>query len=68
MVGRVALITALILDRPTCRFCIAEKSGLGAEDFDGALATIRGVLQLHRTTARCRVCGAEAEVFSIDRP
>jgi hypothetical protein len=68
MPGQVALITALILERPTCRVCIAEKSGLSADDVDGPLTTIRGVLELRSTVERCRRCGAETDVLSIDRP
>jgi hypothetical protein len=68
MAGQVAVVTAIILDRPSCRICIAEKSGLGTEDLDAALSTIHGVLHVHSTTERCRVCGAEAALLSIDRP
>jgi hypothetical protein len=68
MPHEVALITALILERPTCRVCIAEKSGLRADDVDRPLTTIRRVLELRSTVEQCRSCGAETDVLSIDRP
>lgn len=65
---RAALITALILDRPMCSDCIAEKAGLSAADLDATLTTIRAVLQLHSGMDRCRTCGLTTTVLSVDRP
>ena len=63
-----ALVTALILDCPTCLDCIVVKSGLRPRDLDPALATVSGVLRLHQAAGRCRACGTTTTVLVIDRP
>lgn len=68
MPARAALVTALILDRPMCALCIAEKSGLGEDDLDATLTAIRNALRLHDATGRCRECGTTAVVMSIEHP
>jgi hypothetical protein len=68
MPDRAALVTALILDRPTCLPCIAGKSGLSVADLGGLIDVIAKVLVLHVTTDRCRVCGAVETVHHLDRP
>jgi hypothetical protein len=63
------LITALILDRPTCVDCIAAKSGLSSTRAALVIERISKVLTLHRQVGRCRVCGRmDAEVMFVDRP
>ena len=68
MPDRAALITALILERPMCEECIATKSGLSTSVIDSTLATAATVLELHRQTDRCRVCGETKRVVSIEQP
>ena len=64
-----ALVTALILERPLCLRCIADKSGLKVEAAETVIAVIRRSLDVHRQdAARCHACGATAVVFSIHRP
>jgi hypothetical protein len=63
-----ALVIALILDRPTCRDCIAVKSGLSTPELDATLTTVHTVVQIRNATDRCRVCGAITTVLSIDVP
>ncbi len=63
------VITALILDRPTCVDCIAAKSGLAAKRAAIFIERISKVLTLHREVGRCRACGRmDAEVVFVDRP
>ena len=63
------LITALILDRPTCVDCIAAKSGLSSPRAALVIERISKVLTLHRQVGRCRACGRmDAEVMFVDRP
>lgn len=68
MPDHAALVTALILDRPTCIRCIAIKSGLSVRDLDRTVGLIERALVLHRETDRCRVCGATETVLFVDRP
>lgn len=68
MPDHAAIVTALILDRPTCIQCIAVKSSLSIRDLDQIIGIIERVLVLHRETDRCRVCGATETVFFVDRP
>jgi hypothetical protein len=63
-----ALITALILNRPLCVDCAAEKSGLSVSAIAATLAKVQTALQLHSAINRCRACGLVTAVFSIDRP
>jgi hypothetical protein len=63
-----ALVMALILDRPTCRGCLAVKSGVSTSDLDATLTTVQTVVQIRSATDRCRVCGTITTVLSIDAP
>ena len=63
------VVATLILDRPTCRECIARETGLGLQEIDPALERIRRVLIVATTIrASCRVCHRVAEVVSVRRP
>jgi heterodisulfide reductase subunit C len=68
MPERTALITALILDRPMCLDCIAEKSLVTDERAEEALAAIAIALVLRRETGRCIACGVVTAVCSVGRP
>ena len=63
-----ALVAALIVDRPMCVDCIAEKSGRGVSAIAATLTTVQTYLVLHSAVDRCRECGTVTAVFSIDRP
>jgi hypothetical protein len=63
-----AVVTALILERPLCGRCIADKSGLETPQVLKVLETIGEVLSLRRRVDRCRACGAHKPVFFLDRP
>jgi hypothetical protein len=68
MPARAALVTALILDRPTCEACILAKSGLNRADFDETMKVVRDALLVHDEPGRCRACGEITRVLSLDRP
>src|SRR5262249_2851808 len=68
MPDRLALITALILDRSMCLDCIVAQSGVRTRDLDGTLATVSGVLPLHLAGGRCWGCGTMTTVLSLGRP
>jgi hypothetical protein len=63
-----AVVTALILDRPTCLDCLATKCGLSPTHADRIVQRVASVLKLYRDVARCRMCSAIARVVSVERP
>ncbi len=63
----VALVTALIIDRPLCIRCLADKATSSPELVEQALARITHVLTLHRVNGRCHACGGFRSVYYIDR-
>jgi hypothetical protein len=67
MPDHTAIVTALILDRPTCLRCIATKANMTLTELDTTIGIINRVLVLHRTTDRCRACGETDTVLSVDR-
>ena len=68
MSDRAALITALILERPLCLNCIADKSLVTVERATQVLETIETALVLARETARCTACGTTTAVYAVGRP
>ena len=69
MPERSALVTALILERPTCLPCVAERAGLSLDALDTVLTVIARVLSLNgEDGARCRQCGQVSVVFWISAP
>jgi hypothetical protein len=68
MQERAALVTAIILERPTCMTCLSQKTGLSVADVDATLLRIQGALRVYRVPGQCRACGATLEVISIARP
>ena len=68
MPSRAALITALIVDRPLCLSCIADKSGVTAERVSEALRAIGSALALTSRTDRCSACDSTTTTYAIARP
>ena len=67
MPERFAIITWLLLDRPTCMECLSEKSGIKPTRVKGILARIGRVMQVHDVpVGRCRVCGEHRPVMFIE--
>ena len=65
----VALVVALILQRPLCISCVATKTGAAsAVVLNVALTRISEVLKLNREHDRCRSCGIITTVLSVERP
>jgi hypothetical protein len=63
-----ALVTALLIERPTCIRCILVRAGMTPLDFDATLEVIETVLVLRRRTDRCWLCERTETVLSVDRP
>jgi len=68
MPARAALITALIVDRPLCLSCIADKSGVTVERVSEALQAIGSALALTSRADRCTACGTTTTVHAVARP
>jgi hypothetical protein len=66
--GRIALVIALTLERPTCLDCIARSGAMTVDDVEVALQMIAAFLEFHTEPARCSVCGKATRVFSVQRP
>ena len=64
----VAVITALILERPMCFACIAAKTGTSETGVEATLATIGPVVEIYRDhDGRCRACGNVGFVVLLHR-
>jgi hypothetical protein len=62
----MALITALIIGRLTCKSCIAIRTKATPLDVETAMALIQRVLILsHNASGRCHVCGIVGPVVSF---
>ena len=68
MPQHAAVIAVVLLERPTCRDCVASKSRLRATDVDRYLEIIASALLVLRLEdERCRVCGIAGPVFCVRR-
>jgi hypothetical protein len=63
----VAVIAALITERPLCAACISSKSAIASGELPGYLGRIATVFTVHDEIDRCRACGRSTTVFSILR-
>jgi hypothetical protein len=68
MPKRVALVTALIVERPACLDCIIRQSELGPADVKATIEAIARVLALYRGDGTCGLCGAAGPVLSLLLP
>jgi len=69
MAERFAIITALLLERPTCIDCLCEKSGVKQARVKSMLARNSRVTRVHQeANGRCRSCGEQRPVVSVDSP
>src|SRR5262245_31967017 len=68
MPERAALITALIMERPLCLSCIAERASTTGAEVQAAFEHIGHVLELRREHGRCRTCGNVNTVYAIHQP
>jgi hypothetical protein len=68
MAEHAALITALILNRPTCLPCIARKTDISLPGVRAYLEVIAKSVTVHQASREpCRVCGVAGPVVSIGR-
>jgi hypothetical protein len=68
MAEHAALITVLIVDRPMCALCLADKTSLSTAAVKRYLGIIRKTLAVRPSEDRCRSCGEHREVFSLTPP
>ena len=67
MPERGALVAVLIIERPLCVECIADKSGIALADVEPLLQKIGTTITLHHAVDRCRGCGRIIKVYSAAR-
>jgi hypothetical protein len=69
VVERVALITALILDRPVCLKCLTTRTEMSMEETVAVLELIESALTVHRELRRCLACDADpVPTVFVDQP
>jgi hypothetical protein len=67
MPEHAAIIAVLILERPMCVDCIADKANLPPADVKRYLDVIHRSLEVRSHEGRCRTCGNQRPVFSFSR-
>jgi len=68
MPEHAALITTLILERPTCVGCVATKTGMTVQSVLAYLERMSRTVNVQRmSNERCRACGTIGPVVSIGR-
>jgi hypothetical protein len=64
-----SLVIALLVDRPLCWACLADRLGLTREGAQAAVDHLDQTVRVgHRGADRCRACGHHGETIGIDRP
>ena len=64
-----AMVAALLLERPLCLDCLAEKAGASRAAIATTLVGIENVLRVNRSAQqRCHSCSNLGAVVFIDRP
>jgi hypothetical protein len=64
---RLAVIAALITERPLCAACISDKSAIASGELPGYISRIGSVFAVHDQIDRCRACGRFTTVFLLTR-
>jgi len=64
---RLAVIAALITERPLCASCITSKASVASGELPSYLGQIGTVFTVQYEIDRCRACGALTTVFSVMR-
>jgi len=62
------LVTALIVDRPTCLACIAQLADCTAAEVLETLEALKPILAVRTEVERCRRCGKLDTLYSLGRP
>jgi hypothetical protein len=58
-----ALVAVLIIERPLCLNCIAQKSAIAADEVEPLLARIATKVAITSAVDRCRTCGETKKVY-----
>lgn len=64
---RVAVIAALIVERPLCASCIGSKADIATGELPSYLHRIGSTFAVRDPIERCRACGTYTAVFSLAR-
>jgi hypothetical protein len=64
---RLAIIAALITERPLCVSCISSNASIASGELPSYLGQIGTVFPVQDQIDRCRACGAFKTVFSLGR-
>jgi hypothetical protein len=62
-----AILAVLLVDRPLCLDCIAEKSRISRGNVEPLLGRIGTNIALTTTVDRCRACGRTVKVYWASR-
>jgi len=62
---RVAVIAAVLIDRPVCIPCIANKVGITSGELPAYLHRVGKAFAVYDEIGRCRTCGTVTTVFSL---
>ena len=69
MPERAAVITVLLIDRPLCVECIANRTGMSVRTIRRYLGGLDQLITVDAESGgRCRACRMASEVFSLPRP
>ena len=68
VVAQVALITALIVNRPVCLPCIMTRTGLSMEEVVAVVELITSALTVKELIGSCEACGEEAPTIQVESP
>jgi hypothetical protein len=63
----MAVIAALIVERPLCAQCISSKANIATGELPGYLHRIGSIFAVSDQIERCRACGTFTTVFSLKR-
>jgi len=58
-----ALLAVLIIERPLCVDCVAEKPAIRADEIEPLLARIATRIAITSAVDRCRACGETKKVY-----
>jgi hypothetical protein len=61
---KTTVLVRLLLERPVCGPCIAEKAGIAVADIEPLLTRITQTIYVKSGPDRCRACGTSTLVYS----
>jgi hypothetical protein len=64
MLDKTRMVAVVLLERPLCSDCIAQKSGVSCDEVEPLLTTIGKTIGLIRVVDRCHACGRTDRVYA----